>query len=152
MNVAVQAINLIIFFCIFYFWFAKKISDWLSDRKELIKKLQTADEEYQSIVKNAERAAKEIILDANTSKKSIIDEATIIAKNKADELIDQAKNKADSILSTAQVQAVSLKSELEDQYEHMVKFTAGSYLKKIFDDDPELQSVYLNKVTKGVVG
>lgn len=91
-------------------------------------------------------------MDANTSKKSIIDEATIIAKNKADELIDQAKNKADSILSTAQVQAVSLKSELEDQYEHMVKFTAGSYLKKIFDDDPELQSVYLNKVTKGVVG
>lgn len=151
MNIGVQALNLLIFFSIFYFGFAKKIVDSLSERKSLIAKLQNADNEYKTIVSNAESAAKEIIWEANTMKKGILDEANMLAKQKSDVTLEEAEQRAWSILQTAQVQAKTLEQDLKNNYETMVKTTAGSYLKKIFDNEPDMQTSYLEKVIKGAV-
>lgn len=151
MNIGVQALNLLIFFSIFYFGFAKKIVDSLSERKSLIAKLQNADNEYKTIVNNAESAAKEIIWDAQQSKRSIIDEATILAKQKADEILAEAGNKANSIVESATVWVKSMENDLKNNYETMVKTTAGSYLKKIFDSEPDMQNAYMEKVVKWVL-
>lgn len=151
MNIGVQALNLLIFFSIFYFGFAKKIVDGLSERKSLIAKLQNADNEYKTIVANAESSAKEIIWEANTMKKAIIEEANMLAKQKSDVTLEEAEQRAWSILQTAQVQAKTLEQDLKNNYEIMVKTTAGSYLKKIFDNEPDMQSAYLEKVIKGAV-
>lgn len=148
-NVAVQAINLILFFLLFKYMFWGKIINWLQERKELIGKLQNADEEYKNIVDQAELAAKEIIIGAQETKKTMLEEATGLAKKKADEILDQANNKAEDLVSTAKVQAKTLESDLKNNYEYMVKTTAGSYLKKIFDTEPELQNAYMDKVMKG---
>lgn len=150
-NVLTQAVNLIIFFLVFKYFFAKKIVDGLSERKSLIAKLQHADDEYKTIVSNAESAAKEIIWEANTMKKAIIDEASALAKQKADVVLEEAEQKAWNILQTAQVQVKTLEQDLKDNYETMVKTTAGSYLKKIFDKETEMQTAYLEKVIKGIV-
>lgn len=150
-NIGVQALNLLIFFLIFYFGFSKKISDSLQQRKELIAKLQFADDEYKSIIADAEKAAKEILSSANASKKNILEDATFLAKQKADLLMEEAENKAESLLENAQVKSNSLISELRDNYEHMVKTTAGSFLKKIFDKEPEMQTAYMEKVSKEIM-
>lgn len=150
-NIGVQALNLLLFFAIFYFGFAKSIVASLQSRKDLIKKLQFADQEYQTIIGNANQASKEIIDEANSSKKSMIEEAQMLAKQKADEIIWTASNKAESIVSDAKVQANSLESEIKSNYESLVKTTAGSYLKKIFDKEPDLQSAYIKKVSEGIV-
>lgn len=150
-NVLTQAVNLIIFFLIFKYFFAKKIVDGLSERKDLIAKLQNADEEYKTIVTSAESAAKEIIWEANTMKKEIIDEANMLAKQKAEALIWEAELKAWNMLKTTEVQIKGLEQDLKDNYEIMVKTTAGSYLKKIFDKEPDMQSAYLEKVINGAV-
>lgn len=150
-NVLTQAANLIIFFLVFKYFFAKKIVDGLMGRKDLIAKLQHAEDEYRTIVNNAESAAKEIIWDAQQSKRSIIDEAAVLAKQKADEILAEAGNKADSIVETATVWVKSIENDLKNNYETMVKTTAGSYLKKIFDAEPDMQNAYMEKVVKGVL-
>lgn len=151
MNIGVQALNLLIFFSIFYFGFAKKIVDSLSERKSLIAKLQHADEEYKTIVSSAESAAKEIIWEANTMKKAIVEEANMLAKQKADALMQEAELKAWNMLKTTEIQIKGLEQDLKDNYETMVKTTAGSYLKKIFDKEPDMQTAYLEKVIKGAI-
>lgn len=150
-NVLTQAANLIIFFLIFKYFFAKKIVDGLTERKDLIAKLQHAEDEYKTIVNNAESAAKEIIWEAQQSKRSIMDEATVLAKQKADEILKEAGHKADAIVETATIWAKNLESELKGNYEVMVKTTAGSYLKKIFDTEPDMQNAYVEKVMKWVL-
>lgn len=146
MNIGVQALNLLIFFCIFYFGFAKKISDGLQERKDLMAKLQYADDEYKTIVWNAEKAAKEIIWEANLNKRSLLDDAALLAKQKSDSILAEANNKAESVVQTAEVQAKMLESDLRSNYETMIKTTAWSYLKKIFDKEPAMQEAYMEKV------
>ncbi len=150
-NIGVQALNLLIFFAIFYFGFAKSIVNSLQSRKDLIKKLQFADQEYETIIENATQASKEIIEEANMSKKAMIEEAQMLAKQKADEILASASNKAESLVSDAKVQANLLESEIKSNYESLVKTTAGSYLKKIFDKEPDLQSAYIKKISDGIV-
>ena len=149
-NILVQLLNLILFFWLFKHFFGKKIVAGLEERKLLIDKLQNADEEYANMVIKANNAASEIIADANIRKKAMLEETVVIANQKADEIIWQASNKAEGIVSTAQVQAKALEVDLKNNYESMVKTTAGSYLKKIFDKEPDLQSAYMDKVIKGV--
>lgn len=151
LNIAVQAINLLVFFLIFYFAFAKQIVDSLSERKILIARLQNADDEYKNIVANAESAAKKIIWEANTLKKLIIDEANILAKQKAEILIQEAESRAWSIIQGWEIHIHALEDDLKAHYEAMVKTTAASYLKKIFDQEEDIQTAYLEKVMKGIV-
>lgn len=148
-NVGIQLLNLILFFWLFKYLFGWKIIWELQERKKLISKLQNAEQEYGAIVKNAQDTAAALLVEANDRKKAIIDDATAIAKQKTEELIAQATNKADSIAQQAIIQANALEYDLKENYEVMVKTTAGSYLKKIFDKEPELQSAYVDKITKG---
>ncbi|HMY80441.1 MAG TPA: ATP synthase F0 subunit B [Candidatus Absconditabacterales bacterium] len=146
-NVGVQALNLVVFFWIFKRFFAGKIIAGLQSRKELMAKLENADKEYGVIVSNAKQAAQEIIKSAQDQKSTIIGEAQQLATKYSQELLDQATNKAQSIIDHATIQATSLESQLKSNYETMVKTTAGSYIQKIFDKDPELQKIYIDKVT-----
>jgi F0F1-type ATP synthase membrane subunit b/b' len=86
-NVLVQAANLLLFFWLFNHFFAKKIVSGLEERKQLIDKLQNADQEYETIVAQANDAAKEIVADANIRKKAMLEETVALAKQKADEII-----------------------------------------------------------------
>ncbi len=146
LNVGVQALNLILFFLLFKYLLGDKIIQALQERTTLVKKLQHADQEYQTIVANAQASAHEIIQDAQGTKKLLIDEATQLAQQKADALLDEATNKAKSIISTAQVQTANLESDLKSNYEIMVKTTAWKFVQKIFDHDSDLQKAYLEKV------
>lgn len=112
----------------------------------MVKKLQHADQEYQTIVSNAHASAHEILQEAQSHKKTIVDEATQIAQKKAEELLEEANNKATSILSAAQVQTFHLESDLKNHFESMVKNTAWQFVQKIFDHDPDLQKAYIQKV------
>ena len=145
-NVVVQAINLIIFFLLFKYLLGWKIVSALQQRAALVKKLQHADQEYQTIVANAQASAHEIIQEAQITKKTMIDEASQLAQKKSEELLEEANNKAKSIRSAAQIQTENLESDLKNNFESMVKTTAWQFVHKIFDHDPELQKAYIHKV------
>lgn len=151
-NIVIQVVNLLLFFLLFKYLFGWKIIRALQERKILITRLQDADDEYKNIILQAEIAAKDIISWAQDRKKIILEEAHSLAVKKADEILVQATNKAEDILTTAKAQADIMNSDLKNNYEIMVKATAWSYLKKIFDKEPDLQQAYMHKVMKGLLG
>ncbi len=149
-NVWFQIINLIIFFVIFRFMFWGKISKSLKERKEMISKLKNADEEYENLLAKAQSEKTAIIDEALDHKKSIITEAKILAEKEKTKIIDWANKKAEDIISSAQMQSNEMQKSLEANFERWVKETVKIVVKKIIDENSNLQDQYLDNLVKNV--
>jgi F-type H+-transporting ATPase subunit b len=145
-NVAIQIINILIFFLVFKYFFADKILEAVEERKKLLEKIKKAEEEYQRIIAEAEEKKKQILQEAEEHKKKIIEEAEALAKQKAEQIIKEAQRKADEIIENAKAEAYKLKKELEDQWAESVKYTAKLVVNKLFEENKELQDQYLQKL------
>ena len=147
-NVLAQIVNLILFFWILKKLVGQPIVEQLQKRKELLQKLQKADEEYQKIIEEAKSKAQQIIDEATQSKKTILQEAQL----KADEIVKkathQAQKRADDILHQAQLEAQKIKASLEAWWEEAVKKTTQLVVKKLLQDDVSLQDAYLKKLVE----
>lgn len=144
LNVWFQIINLAIFFFVFYYLFGKKIATALAERDTKIEKIKSADEEYQKIVQNANQE-KEIIIDEALSRKaSIISEAKVLAEKEKTKIIDWANKKAEDIIDAAKTQTEEIKKQLENSWSDGIKSTVKVVLKKMFNENVELQEKYID--------
>lgn len=147
-NVFFQAVNLVIFFWIFKYFFADKIISAVEERKQMLDKIKNAEKEYNDIVENAKSESESIINKALDHENKIIEEAKSTAEKKKEEIIQQAQKEADKIKDSAKEEFENYKKELEENWEEWVKRTSKEVVKKIFGEDKSLQDEYISKLAK----
>lgn len=146
----VQILNLIIFFVIFWMLMGKKIIKWFEERKQLIKKVEHAEENYKKRMEDAEHESKKIIQEWLKRKEDIIAEAGSLASQRKDEIIEEAHHKAERLVEEAKKRNESLQVELENNFAKWVKQTAMSVLKKLLWKDKEIKTQYLDEIVNEV--
>lgn len=147
----VQILNLIIFFVIFWSLMWKSIIKWFEDRKNLMKKLDNAEDNYKKRIEDAECESKKIIQEGLKRKDDIISEAGSLASQRKDEIIDEAHQKAERLLDEAKKKNENLKVELENNFAKGVKQTSATVLNKLLWKDKSIKSDYLDEVVNEVV-
>lgn len=145
-NVAVQIVNLVIFFWIFKRFFGGKIMDWVRARNELIEKIKHAESEYEKIVSDAKHQSETIVQEALMHKTHILTEAEQLASMEKQKIIDQATKKSEDIIKNAELQSERLKTELEENWATWVKNTAKVLVKKLIHSNPDLQDKYIDSL------
>lgn len=107
-----------------------------------------ADEEFARILSQAEQQKKELLESALVHKNQIIAEGKALAQQEQQKILDQATHNATLILDKAQQDAELKGRELDAHFEHGVKNTALTLLKKIFGENKTLQEQYLSTLVE----
>lgn len=148
LNVAVQVLNMALFFLVVIKFLAKPLSKDIDARMEKEKKLAVADETYQKMIAEAEQQASDILKEASSHKDNLIRQWELVGKQKSAEIIEEAERKASNIVETANKQAKLAFSDLEEHFVSAVESTTREVVKKIFTDDKMEQAYVENLITE----
>ena len=142
-NAGMQAINILVFFGIFWYFLWKWIKKSLQEKRILLDKLDNADRVYQEMLGKAEQEKQHIIDEALTHKQTILEEAKILAEKRDHELLESTKIQAENILHEAHKKAEQIESQLKEWFIDGVKRTAYTVVKKLFQKDVSLDEKYV---------
>jgi len=96
--VLAQLINFGIIFYLFKRYIAEKLYASILERKELLKKLEMADEHYAEKMNLADEQKEKLLKQARKTSSNLVKESEKIAKEKADAIMQQANMQAMAIL------------------------------------------------------
>jgi F0F1-type ATP synthase membrane subunit b/b' len=85
-----QIVNFAILFFLAKWLFGDKIIKAIEERKQLIKKLKLADDEYARMIELAKKESNKIITKANKKKETILSEGKMIADEERKKVVDFA--------------------------------------------------------------
>ncbi|MCK9466931.1 MAG: hypothetical protein M0P94_01250 [Candidatus Absconditabacterales bacterium] len=145
-NVLIQVVNLVIFFLFFKFFLGDKLSKSLEQRKALIEKLKNADQEYKNIIESAENKSREILSDAKKHSEAILEEGELLSKERSATILKEGEQKAKNILAEAHKEAKKIEEELANNRSTSLKSTSKLLVKKILQNDEDLQDKYLDSL------
>lgn len=145
-NVLIQIANLAVFFLLFKFLLGDKISKGLEEREKLIRKLKSADIEYQKILSKAKDEAEDIIAHAKKHSEAILYEWEALAKEHSKAILEEGEHKAKAVLLQAQKEAKKLEENLANNWTDSLKSTSKLLVKKILWGDEKLQEKYLDNL------
>lgn len=139
-----QVINFLIIFFLFKKFLWDSIIKTIEERRVLIKKLKSADYEYERAINDAKMQAEKIIVKAQKKANDIISDSEIIAIQEKDSIIKQAEEKAEIVLKNAEKESKKLEINLVNNWTNSVKSTSTLLLKKILWNHETLQDQYLD--------
>ncbi len=142
----IQIINIGILFWLFKKLIGGFLIQEIKERKDLMKKLEHAEDAFKQRMREAEEEAEKIIQESLDKKTSIIAEAGAIATKRQQEMLDEASRKAQSVLNDAEKRAKAFNDDLEKNFVDGVKKTTMSVVKKLVHGNKELESAYLDSV------
>lgn len=134
LNIAIQILNMVLFFWVVIKFLAKPLSSSIDARIQKEKKLALADETYQKIISDAEVQAIALLKEANQHRENLIRQAELSGKQKSEELVAEAERKANLIVDTANKQANLTFVKLEGEFVAAVESTTRELVKKLFKD------------------
>ena len=146
--VIAQVINFGIIFWLFSKFGAKPLANAIENRRNLLAKLEHADQAYAEKIQDAEKQAEKIIAEGNETKASILNEASVLAGKKREEIIQEAEQKGETIIQDAEIRAKALEKEVEKDFEESLKQTSLLVVKKLLQSDKNLESKYLEWLVK----
>lgn len=140
----VQIINIALLLWFFKSLIGNSLALEVEKRRLMTKKLEQADQEYESLIAKA-NAEKDLILDdALSHKKSVLIEAAELANKQKQQILDKAESEAKKILDKAESESLSKSRDLETHFASGVKQAALSVVKKIFASKKDTQEAYLS--------
>lgn len=143
--VIAQTLNFLVLFFLFRKYLTRPIVNIIEDRRDLIKKVENADQAYKKKLKEAEEQSSQIIQEWKKRKEDIIVEAWLLADRKQNEIIGYAKDQAEKIIKDANIKSESIQRELESKFEDSVKSTSLLVLKKLINKEKEIQDEYVSE-------
>lgn len=151
LNVGIQVVNLGLFFFIFIKFFGKRLSEQVTQRKELLQKAEQADVLYAAKMQQADTDVQQLLAEANKHKQQVIDQAAQLAQMKQEEILQKAAMKSQEIQQQAEQKAKLLEQEMENQFASSVKHTATLVVQKLFKKAPQLEQQYVDELVQEVV-
>lgn len=150
LNVAIQVLNIVLFFFLFIKFVGKPITKMLVERIEQEKKLAAAEEAYNARIADAEKQAEAMVAEAQAHKNNIIAQGEGAAKQRAQELLDEAQRKAADIADNAEKQANLLRTQMEEKFTQAVSSTTHLIVNKLFEKD-DVHTSYIDGLVKEFV-
>ncbi|MDR0370130.1 MAG: ATP synthase F0 subunit B [Candidatus Peribacteria bacterium] len=108
-----QIVNFGILFFLAKWLFGDKIIKAIEERRQLIKKLKQADDEYERMIELAKKESNKVVTKANKKKETILIEGRLLAEEERKKVLDIAINKGDLIIQDAEKKGERMMKELE---------------------------------------
>jgi F0F1-type ATP synthase membrane subunit b/b' len=143
-----QIVNFAILFFLAKWLFGDKIIKAIEERKQLIKKLKLADDEYARMIELAKKESNKIITKANKKKETILTEGKLIADDERKKVLDLAMSKGEVIVQEAEAKGKRMQKELEAERTDTVTSTTQLVVNKLLDTHEELKDEYLQTIAK----
>ncbi|MDR0651526.1 MAG: hypothetical protein LBG59_09330 [Candidatus Peribacteria bacterium] len=143
-----QIVNFILLFFLVKWLFGDKIIKAIEERKQLIKKLKLADEEYARMIELAKKESNKIITKANKRKETIITEGKLIADEERKKVLDLAISKGQVTVQEAETKGKRMLKDLEAQRTDSITSTTQIVVNKLLDTHEELKEEYLQTISK----
>jgi F-type H+-transporting ATPase subunit b len=143
-----QIVNFAILFFLVKWLFGDKIIKAIEERKQLIKKLKLADDEYARMIELAKKESNKIITKANKKKDTILTEGRLIADEERKKVLDLAINKGEVIIQEAETKGKRMLKDLEAQRTDSITSTTQLVVNKLLDTHEELKEEYLQTIAK----
>ena len=140
--------NIIILFVLAKKFLVKDVVKSLATREELIKKLESADQQYDEMMAKAKDESDKVIKQGLDKKDAIIKEAELLADKKTEKMMSSAEIEAAKITEKAQDDAKLLSKELESNFEAGVKQTTQTVVNKLLGENKDIQKSYLDTLIK----
>ncbi|MDR0607395.1 MAG: ATP synthase F0 subunit B [Candidatus Peribacteria bacterium] len=143
-----QIVNFALLFFLVKGLFGDKIIKAIEERKQLIKKLKLADDEYARMIELAKKESNNIITKANQKKMMILSEGRVLADEERRKVLDLAMSKSEMMLTEAKEKGKKMLKDLESGWVDSVKATTQVVVCKLLDTHEELKEEYLQTVVK----
>jgi F-type H+-transporting ATPase subunit b len=143
-----QIVNFVILFFLVKWIFGDKIIKAIEERKQLIKKLKLADEEYARMIELAKKESNKIITKANKKKDILITEGRQISDEERKKVLDLAINKGEVIIQDAEAKGKRMLQDFEAQRTDNITSTTQIVVNKLLDTHDELKEKYLQTIAK----
>lgn len=144
----IQLINIGILFWLFKKFIGGFLVQEIKERKELMKKLENAEEAFKERIQDAEKEAANIIAQTMEKKDHIIAEAGAIATKRQNEILENAEQRATNIIHDAEKRAKVMGDDLEKNFIQWVKQAAYVVVKKLINEDKTLEDKYIQTAIK----
>lgn len=145
-NIAVQVVNVWLFFFLFIKLAGKSLTDALDKKIIQEQRLADADKEYEMLITKAREEKEEIIAAAVAHKKQLVTEATELAKQEKDKIVAKANHEAQLIIERAEKDAAIKDRDLESHFAAGVKSASLAVVKKLFAAKKDVQESYLDSL------
>lgn len=139
----VQIINITLLLLFFKKMIGNSLTKEVEKRKELTKRLEQADEEYNILINKAQEEKNALLEEALEKKNDILKEAKELAEQHKAKTIEQAQKDAKNIINQANQEAELKSRDLESHFVQGVKTTALAMVKKLFTSNKNLQESYV---------
>ncbi|MDR2189743.1 MAG: ATP synthase F0 subunit B [Candidatus Peribacteria bacterium] len=143
-----QIVNFAILFFLAKWLFGDKIIRAIEERKQLIKKLKLADDEYVRMIDLAKNESNKIILHANKTKETLLTEGKILADEERKKVLDLAISKGEVIVQDAEAKGKRMLKDLEAQRTEAITSTTQLVVHKLLNTHEELKEEYLQTIAK----
>jgi len=150
-SILAQLLNFGILMFLYMKFLAKPISKAIEERRALIKKIENADKAYDEKIKEAEEKSDVLLKEWLAKKEQLLLEAGILANKRKEEILQEAKSKASEIMEDSKQKAQYLENELKSNFENWIKRASILVVKKLFNNQKDLQKEYLDNIVKEVV-
>lgn len=139
----IQLINLAILFFIFKKLFGDTLVKEIAKRKELTKRLEQAETEYNMLINKAQEEKNAILEEALEKKNEILKQAKELADQQKIKTMEQAQKDARNIINQANQEAELKSRDLDANFVQGVKTTSLAMIKKLFASNKNIQESYL---------
>jgi len=143
-----QIVNFILLFFLVKIFLGDRLIKIIHQRRELIRKLKQADEEYERMIELAKKESNKIIATANRKKELIEEEGKILAQKEKQDILNLATTKGEMIIQDAKNKGEKMKKELEEQRTESITSTTQLVVNKLFTVHEELKEKYLKTIVK----
>ncbi|MDR2415074.1 MAG: hypothetical protein LBD75_00175 [Candidatus Peribacteria bacterium] len=143
-----QIVNFAILFFLTKWLFGDKIIKAIEERRQLIKKLKLADEEYARMIELAKKESNKIITKANKKRETILTEGKLIADEERKKVLDLAISKGEILVTEAEEKGKRMLKELESQWTDSITSTTQLVIQKLLHTHEELKEEYLQTIAK----
>jgi len=146
LNAWIQLINLIIFFAVFYYFFAGPIVEAVEKRKKMLEQFKNVDEILQKKLKEAEEEKAKIIEEWVQHKNKLIQQAKEEAEQIRASILEQAEREKQAIIEKWQLEIQNEKEELEKEWENSVKKAVFAIYEKLVWQEDEFVKKYVENI------
>lgn len=147
-SLVAQILNFLILFFLFRAFLTKPIIKVIEDRRNLITKLENADNAYEEKIQLAKIQAREIVQEWIEKKDEMVAEAWMLANKRKEEILENAHKEAKIVVNEAKEKTDFLEKELSESFIESVKRTTVLVLKKLTHKDPKIKHEYMDEVIK----
>jgi F0F1-type ATP synthase membrane subunit b/b' len=145
-NVGIQAINIVVFFWLFWKFFGKSIMKTIDDKIVQEETLKKADKEYQTMIDKAHLEAQHIIANAHEHKDNLSQEGKMLGEQARNEIVKSAELKIAAMEEQAKNRLQDMEASLLSSFDTSVKDVSFSLVKKIVGKDKTVQESYLKEI------